>query len=77
MSKTKLHQIQSHNKDIQHQSKPVHGGRIAWSRKPMTQIVSNQKAKQSRTWCRKGNNDGFFLLRYSYFLSFYEVKQLT
>jgi len=43
------------------QKKPVTGGRITWSRKPMTQVVMNKKAEQRRTWCRKGTDDGAFL----------------
>lgn len=43
-------------------STPVLGGRKGWSRKPMTQIVSNKKAEQRRAWCRKGTDDGAVLL---------------
>ncbi|WP_339324961.1 hypothetical protein [Paenibacillus sp. FSL W8-0194] len=43
------------------QAAPVMGGRVTWSRKPMTQVVMNKKAKQRRTWCRKGTDDGAFL----------------
>ncbi|MEI0737553.1 hypothetical protein VQ056_14250 [Paenibacillus sp. JTLBN-2024] len=38
-----------------------YGGRVTWSRKPMTQVVMNKKAEQRRTWCRKGTDDGAFL----------------
>ncbi|WP_152397998.1 hypothetical protein [Paenibacillus cellulositrophicus] len=43
-------------------SDPVLGGRKSWSRKPMTQVVSNKKAEQRRSWCRKGTDDGAFLI---------------
>ncbi|MFU1793074.1 hypothetical protein ACM1RC_04325 [Paenibacillus azoreducens] len=42
------------------QPSPVLGGRITWSRKPMTQVVANKKAEQRRTWCRKGTDDGAY-----------------
>ncbi|MDR0267450.1 hypothetical protein [Paenibacillus sp.] len=44
------------------QPSPILGGRITWSRKPMTQIVANKKAEQRRTWCRKGTDDGVFFI---------------
>ncbi|MBB3128105.1 hypothetical protein FHS19_002759 [Paenibacillus rhizosphaerae] len=44
-------------------SDPVLGGRKSWSRKPMTQVISNKKAEQRRSWCRKGTDDGAFLMR--------------
>ncbi|OZB95252.1 hypothetical protein [Paenibacillus sp. XY044] len=43
-------------------SDPVLGGRKSWSRKPMTQVVNNKKAEQRRSWCRKGTDDGAFLI---------------
>ncbi|MBD3921484.1 hypothetical protein H8B09_22140 [Paenibacillus sp. PR3] len=33
-------------------------GRNEWTRKPQTQVVTNRKAEQRRTWCRKGIDDG-------------------
>ncbi|MEC0239695.1 hypothetical protein P4H66_07450 [Paenibacillus dokdonensis] len=44
------------------QPAPVLGGRISWSRKPMTQVVANKKAEQRRSWCRKGTDDGAIFL---------------
>ncbi|MWV42432.1 hypothetical protein GRF59_02200 [Paenibacillus sp. HJL G12] len=41
---------------------PVLGGRVTWSRKPMTQVVANKKAEQRRAWCRKGTDDGAIFL---------------
>ncbi|EFM11889.1 hypothetical protein PaecuDRAFT_1497 [Paenibacillus curdlanolyticus YK9] len=36
-------------------------GRNQWVRKPHTQVVTNRKAEQRRTWCRKGTDDGAVL----------------
>ncbi|MEK5643626.1 MULTISPECIES: hypothetical protein [Paenibacillus] len=41
-------------------SDPVLGGRKSWSRKPMTLVVSNKKAEQRRSWCRKGRTTALF-----------------
>ncbi|MCJ8012386.1 hypothetical protein MUG84_11650 [Paenibacillus sp. KQZ6P-2] len=59
MKKRKHHPVKSSQN---HGPAPVLGGRVSWSRKPMTQVVANKKAEQRRTWCRKGTDDGAIFL---------------
>lgn len=34
--------------------------RMLWTRKPQTQVKSNRKHEERRSWCRKAKDDGAF-----------------